>query len=276
MWFAVFVGGIVRMPAIAVASTWVGLEFLQAVLLNEKVMVAHWAHVGGFAGGLGLTTLLLMIHRGHPEAYALDGEGPGRPDRFDEKSYIPEAPIPRRPAGFRLVATQWQPLSGRVRKIVDGVAPGSGAFSTPSRLAAGLAAMQADDLRGRLERAGYPVAVLPERDDVPEAPLVFLDRLEVSPDGIAVTDGGGLTRLLDLKRIVLIQAGTARGTPILDIVTRDPWLRHRLSGATSAVPVVSALAALKRTPARVEESVNAFDSLGELDDFFRWRLQRAA
>jgi hypothetical protein len=136
--------------------------------------------------------------------------------------------------------------------------------------------MQADDLRGRLERAGYPVAVLPERDDVPDAPLVFLDGLEVSPDGFAVTDGGGIRRVLDLKRIVRIQAGVARGTPILDLVTRDPWLRYRLSGATSAVPVAAAIAALKRTPARVEESVNAFDSLGELDDFFRWRLQLAA
>jgi membrane associated rhomboid family serine protease len=275
MWFAVFVGGIIRVPALVVASTWVGIELIQAVLLNDKVMVAHWAHVGGFAGGFGLTPLLLLIHRGHPEVYASDTKRRVR-DNFEEKSYIPAAPASPRADGLRIVAREWRPVTLAVRRIVDGVAPGSGAFSTPARLAAGLSPPQADDLRGRLERAGYPAGVLPQADEIPDAPLVFIERLEIVEGGIALTEARGTRKEIDLRNGVRLQAGVAKGTPILDIVTRDPGVRYRLSAATAAVPVDEVIAELRKIVPGFEMAVNGFHSLADLDDYFRWRLQLAA
>ncbi len=275
MWFAFVVGGIVRLPALVVASFWIGLELLQAVLLNDRVMVAHWAHVGGFAGGFLLTPILLRVWRGHPEVYAADTKRRIR-DTFEEKSYIPEAPPAPRADGLRLVAREWRPVTALVRKIVDGVSPGAGAFATPARIAGGLGPPQADDLRARLERAGFPADILPQQDEAPAAPLVFIDRLETAPDGIVVIEPSGTRRHLDRGLVVRVQVGTTRGsTPIVDIVTRDPWRRYRLSGATASVPVAEAAHALRTAWPELEERGAGFESLEELDEYFRWRLQRA-
>jgi membrane associated rhomboid family serine protease len=275
MWFAFVVGGIVRLPALVVASFWIGLELLQAVLLNDRVMVAHWAHVGGFAGGFLLTPILLRVWRGHPEVYAADTKRRVR-DTFEEKSYIPEAPAAPRADGLRLVAREWRPVTALVRKIVDGVSPGAGAFATPARLAGGLGPPQADDLRARLERAGFPADILPQQDEAPAAPLVFIDRLETAPDGIVVIEPSGTRRHLDRGLVIRVQIGTTRGsTPIVDIVTRDPWRRFRLSGATASVPVAEAALALRTAWPELEERGASFESLEELDGYFRWRLQRA-
>lgn len=270
MWFAGFVGGIVRMPAIVVASFWFGLELLQAVLLNEKVVVAHWAHVGGFLGGFALTPLLLKVWRGYPEVV----EAPPKPDLFEEKSYVPVGPPARRDRGLGVAAREWKPMTPAVRRIVDGVAPGSGAFATPARLASGLAAPQAEDLKSRLEQAGYPAEVVALRDELPEAPLVFLDRLERIAEGLAGFDALGARRVIESNRIARIQYATIRGTtPVLDVVIRDPWIRYRVSGATAAVPVDQAVAALN--PFKPEDGGGmTFDSLPEMDEYFSWRLAR--
>jgi membrane associated rhomboid family serine protease len=274
LWFAFFVGGLVRLKSVVVASFWIGLELLQALLLNEKAVVAHWAHVGGFAGGAALTVLIIRLYKGHPEVYAAHEEEAKAPDRFDEKAYIPDAPAAPRGDGMRLVAREWRPMSGLVRRIVDGVAPGSGAFARPSRVAAGLAAPQADDLRGRLERAGYPSAVLPQKDEVPEAPVVFIDRLDIVPDGIAIVDFRGCPQVISPANLVRIQTGIAGSTPILDLVTRDPWRRYRMSGATAAVPVEERIEWLREPFPGFESAERPFESLAEMDEYFRWRLQR--
>ncbi len=275
MWFAFVVGGIVRLPAIVVSSFWIGLEFLQAVLLNDRVMVAHWAHVGGFAGGFFLTRILLRFYRGHPEVYAADTKRRVR-DTFEEKSYIPDAVAAPRADSLRLVAGEWRPVTAHVRRIVDGVAPGAGAFATPERLAGGLADPQAQDLRAQLVRAGFPAAILPQQDEIPAAPVVFIDRLEILPEGIAMVDSRGAQLMLDPRSVVRIQMGAVRGsTPIVDLVARDPWRRFRLSGATASVPVAKAAVALRAAFPGLDEKEAEFDSLAELDGYFRWRLQRA-
>jgi hypothetical protein len=133
MWFSFVVGGMVRLPSFVIASLWVGMELIHAVLLNEKVVVAHWAHVGGFAGGLGLAALLTRFYRGHPEVYASDTKRRVR-DNFEEKLYIPDAPPGPARDGLRIVARggdRWG-----IRRIIDGVLPGSGALD-PSWLAGG-------------------------------------------------------------------------------------------------------------------------------------------
>jgi hypothetical protein len=271
MWFAFVVGGIVRVKAVAVAALWIGLELLQAVLLNEKVMVAHWAHVGGFAGGAVLTILILKVYRGYPEVYATETKRRTR-DRFEEMNYIPDVSAPARAEGLSVIAREWRPLSGLIRRIVDGVAPGSGAFSRPSRLAGGLALPQAEDLRSRLDRAGYPAAVQSPSADAADVPIVFLDRLDIAPDGLEGRDQQGAPRTLESKRIDRVQAGTVRGTLILDVVAGG--LRFRLSGATASVPVADVVASIRKVRP-VEEADRPFHSLGELDEYFRWRLQRA-
>ena len=275
LWTAVVTGGLVRVPATVVATFWIGLELLQAVLLNDKVLVAHWAHVGGFAGGLALTPALLRVYRGHPEIYASDTQRRVR-DTFDEKAYIPNAPAAPRADGLRLVAREWRPVTPVVRRIVDGVAPGSGAFSRPSRIAGGLAAPQADDLRARLDRAGYPSTVLPQNDEVPETPFVFIDRVESTADGLDLVEARGARRTIDPRHVVRIQAGMTRGsTPIVDIVTRDPWLRYRLSGATSSASIAKMVESVRARYPGIEATEAAFDSLSDLDEYFRWRIQRA-
>jgi len=279
LWFAVFVGGIVKLPALVVASFWIGLEVLQAVLLNTAVTVAHWAHVGGFAGGFLLTPLLLKVHRGHPELYAPPGDATREPDRFEEKAYIPEFSPPPAAAGFRLVATVWRPITPRLRGEINGVLPGSGPFATPARVAAGLAEPQAQDLRARLARAGLPVAVLTLDSERPDAPMIFVDEISAGPGGISIRDPRGASRLVPLKSVVRIQAGFAGGkVPILDVVARDPWIRYRLSGATSpgsVEPAARLLASLgfKEAGSLLSGQVERFNSLNDLDEFLRWKLQ---
>jgi len=276
MWFAFVVGGIIRLPSLVVASLWIGLELLQAVMLNEKVMVAHWAHVGGFAGGFGLAVLLVQFYRGHPEVYASDTQRRVR-DNFDEKAYIPDAPSRPNPNGLRLVAREWRPLTAALRRIIDSVAPGSGAFSTPSRLVGGLAPPQADDLRMRLERSGYSVAVLPQEDESPAAPLVFLDRLEADGKGLVLIDGHGARFAIDPRLVVRVQSGTVRGsTSIVDVVTRDPWRRFRFSAATASMPFDLVAESLRGALPGREDNGASFGSLAEMDEYFRWRLQGAA
>src|SRR5437867_1383187 len=72
--------------------------------------------------------------------------------------------------GLRRAAREWKPLTSTLRRTVDGVLPGSGAFATPARIAAGLARPQAEDLRARLERAGFPVLIQPKEREIPAAP----------------------------------------------------------------------------------------------------------
>ncbi|HKS16776.1 MAG TPA: rhomboid family intramembrane serine protease [Planctomycetota bacterium] len=275
MWFAFFVGGIIRLPSYVIASFWIGLELLQAVFLNHMVMVAHWAHVGGFVGGLGLAALLTRFYRGHPEVYAADTKRRVR-DNFEEKSYIPDGLPEPSQDGLRLVAREWLPLTGLVRRIVDSVAPGSGAFSTPSRLAGGLAAPQADDLKMRLERAGYPVEIKSQKGEAPAAPVVFLDRLEMDGAEVVLVDSRGAKFAVDRIHVVRIQSGTAgAATAILDLVTRDPWRRYRFSAATASMPLAEAAAAIRASFPGKEEPGTALGSLSELDEYFRWRLQLA-
>lgn len=282
LWFAVFVGGIVKLPSLVVAGFWIGLEALQAVFLNHAVTVAHWAHVGGFAGGFLLTSLLLKVYRGHPEIYAPHGDAPRPPDRFEEKGYIPDFVPPPAAAGYRLVATEWRPITARLRGEIDGVAPGSGPFATAARVAAGLAEPQAQDLRARLTRAGLPVAVLPAASERPDAPIVVVEELSAGPERIALRDSRGASRIVPLKSVCRIQSGFARGgVPILDLVARDPWLRYRFSGAISSGGVESAaraLAAMGLPGSKEAEALLAgqgprFESLMELDDYMRWKLQ---
>lgn len=275
MWTAFVTAGIVRVPAVVVASFWIGLELLQAILLNDKVLVAHWAHVGGFAGGFALTPALLTVYRGYPEIYASETKRRVR-DTFEEKAYIPDAPAAPRADGWTIVAKEWRPVTMAVRRIVDGVAPGSGAFSRPSRIAGGLAAPQADDLRARLDRAGYTATVLPHPHEIPETPLVFIDRLETTADGLDLVEARGARQAIDPRRVVRIQAGMSRGaTSILDIVTRDPWRRFRLSGATASAPLEKMVETVRAAFPEFESTGATFESLAELDEYFRWRLQRA-
>jgi hypothetical protein len=57
------------------------------------------------------------------------------------------------------------------------------------------------------------------------------------------------------------------------VVIRDPWIRYRVSGATAAVPVDQAVAALN--PFKPEDGGGmTFDSLPEMDEYFSWRLAR--
>ena len=274
MWTAVVTGGLVRVPAMVVASFWIGLELLQAVLLNDKVLVAHWAHVGGFAGGFALTPAVLAVFRGYPEIYASETKRRVR-DTFEEKAYIPDEPAAPRADGLTIVAKEWRPVTSAVRRIVDGVAPGSGAFSRPSRIAGGLAAPQADDLRARLDRAGYPAAVVPHNAGIPETPFVFIDQVKTTADGLDVVEARGARQMIEPRRVVRIQAGVARGTPIVDIVTRDPWCRYRLSAATASAPVPPMVESVKAAYPGFEATGAAFESLADLDEYFRWRLQRA-
>jgi membrane associated rhomboid family serine protease len=274
VWFAFVVGGIVRLRAVIVATFWIALELVQAVLLNEKVMVAHWAHVGGFAGGFGLTPLLLQAYRGYPVLYAAETKLRTR-DGFDEKAYIPEAIAPARPAGMMLVAREWKPVTSVIRRIVDGVSPGSGAFARPSQVAAHLAPPQAEDLRSRLDRAGFPGALVAQQDEIPEMPFIFVDRVESTPEGLVLIEPRGARHAIDPRLVAKIQSGSVREVRILDIVMREPWRRYRISGATASVPIEQATETL-RGLAAVEESPAAFGSLTDLDEYFRWRLQLLA
>ncbi|HEY3225357.1 MAG TPA: rhomboid family intramembrane serine protease, partial [Planctomycetota bacterium] len=277
LWWAFVVAGIVRLPAVFVATFWFALEVLQAVLFNKYAEVAHWAHVGGFAAGYLIVLAARRILPSYPEIYASTEEGPKPADRFEEKSYIPEAPAAPKADGLRLVAREWRPLTPGLRRIVDGVLPGSGAFATAARIAAGLAPPQAEDLRARLERAGFPVMIQPHEREVPSTPLVFLDGLAAGPEGIILNDPRGARRVLDPASVVRIQMGATRGgVPILDIVARDPWRRYRLSGATAVNPptdsVRSLRAAFPGLPG-LEEGPVGFEKLSDLDDYFGWRLQ---
>ena len=274
LWFAFVVGGMVRLRAVIVATFWIALELVQAVLLNEKVMVAHWAHVGGFVGGFGLTPLLLQVYRGYPVVYAAETKLRTR-DAFEEKAYIPEAVAPTRPAGVMLVAREWKPVTSIVRRIVDGVSPGSGAFARPSQVAGHLAPPQAEDLRARLNRAGFPGTVVPQQDEIPETPVVFVDRVESTPEGLVLIEPRGTRHAVDPRFLAKVQGGSVRGVKIIDVVMREPWRRYRISGATASVPVEQSSETL-RGLATIEETPEAFQSLGDLDEYFRWRLQLLA
>jgi membrane associated rhomboid family serine protease len=49
----------VRIPAVYVLGGWLALQVLMLFLApTEQVMVAWWAHIGGFATGFLLTLLL--------------------------------------------------------------------------------------------------------------------------------------------------------------------------------------------------------------------------
>jgi len=279
LWWAFVVAGIVRLPALFVATFWFALEVLQAVLFNKYAEVAHWAHVGGFAAGYLIVLAGRKILPSHSEIYASVDEAPRKADRFEEKAYIPEAPAAPKSDGFRLVAREWKPLTSGIRRIVDGVLPGSGAFATASRIAAGLAPPQAEDLRSRLERAGFPVLIQPQEREVPSAPLVFIDALSTDPGGLVARDAVSARRVIEPGSVIRIQKGSTRGgVPILDIVTRDPWRRYRLSGATSAVPLAETIRILRASFPKLpglEDGPVGFEKLSDLDEYFGWELQVA-
>ncbi|HTF56390.1 MAG TPA: rhomboid family intramembrane serine protease, partial [Planctomycetota bacterium] len=192
LWWAFVVAGIVRLPAVFVATFWFALEVLQALLFNKYAEVAHWAHVAGFAAGYLVILAGRRILPSYPDIYASTEDAPKAADRFEEKAYIPEAPAGPKADGLRLIARDWRPLTSGLRRIVDGVLPGSGAFATPARIAAGLAPPQAEDLRARLERAGFLALIQPQEREIPSAPLVFIDELSAGSEGLILRDPRGV------------------------------------------------------------------------------------
>ena len=66
IWLFVFVQ-IVMIPARGLMLVWFVLQDVLPVLVGARDNVAHWAHIGGFAAGLVIMTLLLpVVGRGEP------------------------------------------------------------------------------------------------------------------------------------------------------------------------------------------------------------------
>ncbi len=304
LWYAVVVGGIVRLPVVVITGFWAGLEVLQALLLNHFATVAHWAHVGGFVAGAGLLAVLVKAgFRGHPETVPPPGEEPRPEDRFEELNYIPVATSRlgvdsarpdtaiRRRSGETsfLVAKSWGPVTRSQRAVLDEVLPGSGPFAVPACLARGLAPAQAEDLAARLDRAGLPVLVYPEQYLLAPAPLVISESAESTPNGLRARDVTGRVLEIPPASAYLLAAGTFRrdGAPVrvVDLYATDPWVALRWSEAVTGAPVIPIAGELRKAlPAA--PSASAFDalvegrppgheaeSLAELDGYHRWMLQ---
>jgi len=291
LWFLGVAAGTLRVPAWTFTLLWAGSEFAQAALLNGKINVANWAHVGGFMVGLGGVAMLqkLFGFKGRPESVP---KAP-RSDTFSELSYIP-VQAPQAPAGrpdtallrdpkiqsFILVARQFGDPAPGAARILDS------AKASPACLARGLSFLAAQELQQRLEAAGTPTFLFSERHLVNVPPLRLADGISFEQRRVVFRDVTGEAVARDLSALYLLSAGDVR-TPggvrtFLDVFTTSPWTDFRLAGADTVGFARELRARAGRTPAANNVAVLAeggrlpgepFRDLAEYDAFNLWMLQ---
>ncbi len=302
-WFALVTAGTLRTPAWLFSLLWAGCEVAQAALLNgTKHNVANMAHVGGFMVGLGGAAMLLRLFgfRGYPEIRAPRAASARRRDTFEELAYIPlktpsestgrpdTAVIPDlRRQTFALVARQTGPLPAPAETIlgVSGKAPEGG--PRPACLARGIDFPAAENLQIRLQEAGYPAVIIPERTLINVPPLVPLAALALEGQKILLGDDLGQTYPRDLNTLYMMSAGRVR-TPaggertFLDLFTTSPWTDFRLTEGdlpalarelmlrAGRVPAAKSFVSLAREGQIPGE---LFSDLTAYDAFNLWMLQ---
>jgi membrane associated rhomboid family serine protease len=289
LWFLFFTAGTIRLPVWIFSLLWIVIEGVQAVLLNDLVMVAHWAHVGGFLVGVGGVAFLVRVfnYRGRTEEAAPETVPPP-PDTYKDLEYIPlpdaPAPQPSREGRFLLVASRKDAPTGAALSLLN--APGR---VEPSRVAGPLNFPDAENLQLQLGEAGFATFLLPEAQRVNVPPLEILVRLAVEERHLRLEDAIGRTLRRPLNTIYLLAAGRVR-TPagvrdFLDIFATCPWSNLRLEGegleeAARALlrnageaprsEGFDALARDGRTPGEAHPDLAAYDA------FNLWRIQLQA
>jgi len=274
--------GILRAPAFLFIFFWIGLEIMQAVILSKVVMVAHWAHVGGFVGGwLTLFMLLRLGFRGHPEVKPLQPKKLS--ESFTELRYIPLAGHSPGPAqGTYALFFKHDDLPPPAASAL--LPPGF----TPACAAKGLEFSAAEELQNRLQEAGLRTVIVADKNRVRLPVLHILRDLSVN-GGVRSVDDLGRERDLSVPCMYLLSSGRIEGCVMLDLFVTSPWSDYRVSDALTLSDLSSLAANLRKrlgdaflSPGFLalsegrKDAIPQFGSQTEYDQHNLWVLQRLA
>lgn len=214
--------GILKAPAFLFILFWIGMELVFALLLSNVVMVAHWAHVGGFLGGwLVLFVLLKLGFQGHAEMKGLT-ETKNLAESFTELKYIPlNKKVGPSEGQFALFFKHEGEAPEAARPLLP-------VGAKPHLAARGLTFPQAENLSRDLETAGLKTVIAPERSLVrlPEMQLAN----DLALDGVlAVQNEVGDRLERDPFCIYLLAAGKVQNALLLDLFVTSPWTDFRIS-----------------------------------------------
>ncbi len=259
---------------------WAGMEVFNAVVMSDAVMVAHWAHVGGFVGGFATVFLLLRNgFKGHPENPAA---GPKNlAESFTQFRYIPSTGKPITPSNstFSLRARYEEPPPPEARASFH-------LNSSPNRIASGLTMEKAIELIACLEKEhAYPCNMYPEKSLVRLPPLELASTITINGH-LGWQSEVGFPVARDPDFIYMIEAARIQDTLIMDLFITSPWTNLRTSDKISSRSLAEIAGDLRRRlpaaqmgpgfialsgnqPDRIQE----FASQEELDNHNLWVLQ---
>lgn len=278
LWFF----GILKAPAFLFILFWIGLEVAQALLLSKMVMVAHWAHVGGFLGGwVTLFTLLRLGFHGHPEVKPPPVKKLA--ESFTELRYIPlqeKAPGPAT-GTFALFLKHFDPPPPAAAALLP-----SG-FS-PAYAVRGLEFPAAEDLQNRLQEAGLATVIVSEKNRVRLPPLQIVNQIALN-GALRLTDELGRELTRDPVFVYFLSAGRVQGRVLLDLFLTSPWSDFRISNALTSADLGSLAVQLRRRLGNAflgpgflalsegrPDAIPSFESQADFDQHNLWGLQKLA
>ena len=254
---------------------WAGVEIFNAVISGEEVMVAHWAHVGGFVGGFAAVSLLI---RGGFKGYPEDPDaGPKNLSAsFTQLRYIPTSAEPL--STFSLLARHEEPPPPETKSFLS-------MDTSPHHVASGLSLQEAEDLNSRLENHSYPCRIFPDKSLV-QLPILELAGTITINGHIGWQSEAGYPVARDPDFVYFMEAGRVADTIVLDLFLTSPWTNVRTSGKICSRPLEEIAGDLRKRLPEVHlgpgfialsegqlDRIPEFAGQPELDRHHLWFLQ---
>jgi len=216
------IAGPFQARAVVFVLFWAGIEVFYAIVMSKEVMVAHWAHVGGFLGGVCAVLILMRTgFKGHPENPHM---GPKNLSAtFTQLKYIPASkqPLISPNSSFALLSRHEEEPPSEIKKILP--------KSTYPHVAADhLDFPEAEKLQNTLEELGFPCALFPQKRMV-ELPVLEIANQITINGHIGWEREMGTAVARDPDFIYFMSSAQIDNTLFLCIFLTSPWTEVRIS-----------------------------------------------
>ncbi len=273
------IAGPFQARAVVFVLFWAGIEVFYAIVMSKDVMVAHWAHVGGFLGGVMAVLILLRTQfRGYPEN---PHKGPKNLSAtFAQLKYIPASnrPLMTPNSSFALLSRHEEEPSSAIEKILPET-------TYPHVVADNLDFPRAEKLRNTLEEMGFPCALYPQKRMVELPLLEIANRITINGHlGWERETGTSIVR--DPDFVYLMTSAQLDESIFLCLFLTSPWTELRISENISdcslyelAVDLRKKIPSAHLSPGFIALSeertdrIPVFSTQDELDKHHLWILQ---